>query len=153
MTRNFVISILFWSLFSFFRCDFSHDVLIFRLAHIELRAGVEVPYTNRILLQFRQFAFLLVPLSDTFSKSHVVLSSIVGAPHLCSLLKWILFPLEIYAGVLWIDIMAVRLTYIYDNPPALLQEGASVRHQMLLLFEHRREVAPVLDLECPYVSD
>ena len=49
--------------------------------------------------------------------------------------------------------MAVRLTYIYDNPPALLQEGASVRHQMLLLFEHRREVAPVLDLECPYVSD
>ena len=24
---------------------------------------------------------------------------------------------------------------------------------MLLLFEHRREVAPVLDLECPDVSD
>ena len=39
------------------------------------------------------------------------------------------------------------------NPLTLLQEGVSVRRQMLLLFEHRSEVAPVLDLESPDVSD
>ena len=34
------------SRFGFFHRDFGHDILIFRLAHIELRAGVEVSYAS-----------------------------------------------------------------------------------------------------------
>ena len=37
---------------------------------------------------------------------------LVGVPYLCSLLKWILFSLEMWIGVLWIDTMPVYLTSV-----------------------------------------
>ena len=37
---------------------------------------------------------------------------LVGVPLLCSHLKWLLFPLEVWVGVLWIDTMAVGLTSV-----------------------------------------
>ena len=39
------------------------------------------------------------------------------------------------------------------NPPALLQEGVSVNCMLSLFLEYWGKVAPVLDLECPYISD
>ena len=48
---------------------------------------------------------------------------LIGVPCMGCHLKWLLFPIEVCAGVLWIDTLGVCLTYIYNKPSHIAARG------------------------------